>query len=75
MKKYVKPAINVFAVESQPILAASLPGGVVFAAGRFIVTRPPAFAGIADIISVFFKNVGICHKLFWPRAEMLNALL
>ena len=28
MKKYVKPAINVFAVESQPILAASLPGGV-----------------------------------------------
>lgn len=28
MKKYVKPAISVFAVESQPILAASLPGGV-----------------------------------------------
>ena len=28
MKKYVKPAISVFAVESQPILAASLPCGV-----------------------------------------------
>lgn len=28
MKKYVKPAISVFAVESQPILAGSLPAGV-----------------------------------------------
>lgn len=28
MKKYVKPAISVFAVESQPILAGSLPSGV-----------------------------------------------
>lgn len=28
MKKYVKPAISVFAVESQPILAASFPSGV-----------------------------------------------